>query len=53
MEEGALWATVHGVTKSQTRLKQLSCSSSSATTTTWEAPLVALGRIYFLAFSSF
>ena len=29
MDRGAWWATVHGVAKSQTRLKQLSSSSSS------------------------
>ena len=28
IDGGAWWATVHGVTKSQTRLKQLSSSSS-------------------------
>ena len=30
MDRGAWWATVHGVAKSQTRLKQLSSSSSSS-----------------------
>ena len=37
MDRGAWWATVHGVTKSQTRLKPLSthaCSFSSPTTRT-------------------
>ena len=29
MENGAWWATVHGVTRSQTPLKQLSSSSST------------------------
>ena len=29
MDRGAWWATVHGVTKSRTRLKRLSSSSSS------------------------
>ena len=30
MDGGAWWAAVHGVTKSQTRLKRLSSSSSSS-----------------------
>ena len=32
MDGGAWWATVHGVAESQTRLKQLSSSSSSRDT---------------------
>ena len=33
MDRGVLWATVHGVTKSQTRLKRLSTQSR----TQWDA----------------
>ena len=35
MDRGAWWATVHGVTKSQTRLSEGACTKASITNSRW------------------
>ena len=51
-DRGVWWATVHGVAKSQTRLKQLSMQNERKKKTEWVAPERSIFLSYQLAASS-
>ena len=48
MDRGVWWATVHGVAKSRTRLKQLSSSSSSRVSHVDITPLTLIPLGFFI-----
>ena len=49
MDRGALWATVHGILKSQTGLKRLSSSSSRGREgLPWWLPMQEMGKVLSL-----